>query len=380
MTTWKPYIFEGREYLEARKIQSWEDIAAQYPGVAIPRSELNKPYTKENYQVDEWSWPGWDPPELYWPDPPTWDPPGGGNPCEIDDECTYLDIFGPSVAECGKRYWFTNLLVIKGCTLPPGFVLGWTASAGEILSIAVGMKWRAPDCCHGDKVTICANGPGCEACIEVTLDCEVCCAEFTLSGAATVNPSSTWVGTIDPPCPGATCEVTSNSGCTLECTVDETGTQVLVTLGGSDCGSFTVTVTEAGKISDGCAEYSDSATVRINDTGQGGSWQAYGAGNGSCCAGGACTCNPVGGVIIGCIVGQYRYLGVANPGTSCMCVNAPWCCTSPLTTRPCDVSCANPCGQSCATTCPSVSCGIPPGTFTGECKITWTAQEWKCSC
>jgi hypothetical protein len=205
------------------------------------------------------------------------------------------------------------------------------------------------------------------------------CGEISISGPATVNPGTDWVGTIAAANPYATCSVSSNSGCSLGCYVSADGTEVIAPVGPNHCGSFTVTVTQPA--SGGCPELTASKAVRINNTGQGGSWQAYPDGNGSCCSSttGHCSCNGVGGIPIGCTIGQYKYTGVGNPGTVCLCVNEPWCCTSPLTTRPCGTTCENPCGQTCAETCPSVSCNIPPGTWTGECGMQWTAQEWKCT-
>lgn len=397
MTTWKPYIFEGREFLDARKIQSWEDIANAYPGVQIPRSEQNKPYLRSSYQEDEWSWTGYEPPSPWnptWPsDPftppegtPPVDPPDGGNPCEADDTCKYLGIYGPKIVECGGEGWYKSVLVTEGCAAVPGYV-SWSAPRGNIRAVGVGARWTAPECCNGDVIIIEAVSAGCRAEFPVTLDCVDCCEQFSLTGAATVNPGATWTGTINPPCPGATCEVVSNSGCTLACVIDDAGSQVQVTTDANDCGSFTVTVTESGGLVEGCQGYSATKAVRINNTGQGGSWTSLGSPTnctaaGTCCssATGTCTCGTLVGVPLGCVVDECKYNGVGGTGTLCMCVNAPWCCTSPLSTRPCSTACPNPCGQSCATTCPAPSCPIPPGSWTGECKIQWTSQEWRCAC
>lgn len=213
-----------------------------------------------------------------------------------------------------------------------------------------------------------------------------CCDAFSLTGSNTINPGGSWIGTISPPCPGAACEVVSNSGCSITCIVDEAGSQVEVIPDPNDCGSFTVTVTEEGDIGDGCSAHSASKTVRINNTGQGGSWTTVGSptnctAGGTCCSvgSGSCDCAPIGGVPIGCTVDECRYNGV-GVGTLCMCANDPACCTTPGSTRPCQTLCPNPCGQSCGTTCPAVSCNIPPGTWTGECQIQWNSQEWRCAC
>ncbi len=104
------------------------------------------------------------------------------------------------------------------------------------------------------------------------VNCQVCCDPFTLTGDNTVNPAGDWEGTIDPPCPGATCTVQSNSGCDISCSVNGSGSKVTVSPGATDCGAFEVTVTKG--VED-CATVSATKVVRINDTGQGGAWVPY---------------------------------------------------------------------------------------------------------
>jgi hypothetical protein len=381
MTTWKPYIFEGRDYLDARKINSWEDLVAQYPGVDIPRSELNKPYARENYQADEWSWPGWEPPPIYWPEwPPQYpNPPGGGNPCEAEDECKYLGIVGPTVVECDAEVWFKNVLVWEGCTLPPGtLMVGWSASCGEIRAVGVGARWRAPECCDGTVCEICASGPGCQACIEVTLDCVSCCEELEITGDATVNPGATWTGTIigaGKCCTELDLQVTSNSGCTIGGAMDEFCTEVAVGVGADDCGGFTVTITD---LTENCSA-SASFSVRINNTGQGGSWTA----------GAQCSINPPGcnapftgacynhgvGINGNCIIGLSKWVYHYQP-----------CSTNLEGWMPCGTGCQV---EHCPTSCAGATCsGVPyntrpcPCTGAGYQGWWWDSRvdTWECVC
>jgi len=104
-----------------------------------------------------------------------------------------------------------------------------------------------------------------QAVYTVPTDCE-CCEDFTLTGAGTQNPDSTWTGTIDPPCPEATAKAVSNSGgaCNFSANVSGDGSQVTVVLGTDDCGTFVVTVTFG---SGDCEEFTASFGVRINDLG-----------------------------------------------------------------------------------------------------------------
>ncbi len=114
------------------------------------------------------------------------------------------------------------------------------------------------------------DGAGFAQVVRVALvDCvgDECC-DFIVTGADTVNAGSQWTGTVSPSCPGATCSVVSNSGCALSCSISPAGSQVTVTPGGGDCGSFIVTVTDNAA---GCSG-SASKNVRIN--GGGASWQS----------------------------------------------------------------------------------------------------------
>lgn len=100
-----------------------------------------------------------------------------------------------------------------------------------------------------------------------------------VTGEEAVNPGTDWVGTIQPAAPNALCSASSNSGCTLECYVSADGSEVIVPLEPNQCGSFTVTVT---RDSPDCGASTASKTVRINNTGQGGSWTVIDCFQGGC--------------------------------------------------------------------------------------------------
>jgi len=204
-----------------------------------------------------------------------------------------------------------------------------------------------------------------------------CCDAFAVTAdQATVDPGATAKFTIGPPCPGATCTVTSNSGCAankLACSVSEDGSKALVVVGGTACGSFDVTVTQAATAS--CAQYSASTTVRINNTGQGGAWVAVGYQervNGNC---------SEGSNIWPCTVGKFRYAddprggGLANcrsPDQAFSisnggCNPGDWYCpTCTGASYPCnkyDDYCAN---------------SNPPPIYV--CVYGYCIWEWKCTC
>lgn len=394
MTTWKPYIFEGREYLEARSIQSWEDIVNQYPGVEIPRSELNKPYRWENYQADEWSWPGFDVPCIWcYEFPfPEWDPPGGGNPCEADDKCKYLGIVGPTEVACDETYQYKTVLVFEGCDLPPGIIVGWSASCGEILSVsAVGAKWRSPECCEGEKCVICATGPGCESCIEVTLaDCVTCieCDEFTLSGPGQIAAGANWVGTISPACPYLNCAdhvtVVSNSGCTgLGCSINAAGSQLTISGTTGKCGQITVTINYNTETED-CEDRTASDVFRITGAGDWVIKEAPVLPRG-CQAGGGCGCGCGITNHGNCITEPLRYGTDCRPFTFADCCYRGWSqqCKGANPPGCTDSNSGPPCGStvSCATagcTCTGSPCNVGGGCCCSN-HAYWSC-EWQCTC
>ena len=193
------------------------------------------------------------------------------------------------------------------------------------------------------------------------LNCRCCCESISLTGASTVNPGNTWTGTITPACPGATCEVVSNSGCSLSCNVNASGSQVTVGTAGTDCGGFTVTVTDEGSAE--CTA-TDSKFVRIT----GGSWQLDQS-SGSLGMDGCQSSCVVGGGVTNystyCFIDEYKYGGfsVANPceGTVVTQCRGPVDCTDPSGTDICNW------GKTCA--------GGTPCTYFGFWRCDWT-----CSC
>lgn len=194
-----------------------------------------------------------------------------------------------------------------------------------------------------------------------------CCESFTVTEDQTVvDPGGVATFTINPPCPGATCEVTSNSGCTLGCSVSPSGKSVVVVVGASDCGTFTVTVTSVGTTE--CPEESDtSGGVKINNTGQGGAWEHDipnpNPGCSECGAGGAVT-----QYTDSCLFGVYKYGGF-----------------DPTDNNPCEgtwtVQCKGPAdcnGHGSEPPCTSKGCGC--GGDYPCCAWGWWRCAWECTC
>jgi hypothetical protein len=268
--------------MEMTRAKSWEegdvtDGNAEY-------SEFQRPYMQEpgndEYAIWEWEWPVTTPIDIITaPDPVP-------NPCNFDDGCQWAKVIGSDEVRCGSVATYTQAHFWEGCKDTP-----WWAAFGswaletdskEIVLISQNPVMAtvsvSDDATTGDVFKIIYYGPGCTDSLEATIiDC-ACCKEFTITGDATVNPGVGWVGRIEPACPLATCEMLSNSECTPSCEVYANGSRVLVTTAGSDCGSVTVTVSYEDEDENGnpCSGEA-SKTIRINDTGQGGSWEIYAA-------------------------------------------------------------------------------------------------------
>lgn len=300
MSKRRPYIYQDREWLEIANIQERQDVQPD----DMPRSELDQPWRFGNddddnywtYEDDSLPCPTcgpWCPPCPTGPDPVPI--PG---PCDQGTGCDFLTLTSiPETIECGTTYNFTTIHVVSGCE-PASFedaFLAWSITAGDILDTTPpGMTWKAPECCDGQEVTVTVSSAAgdCSDTRTFKLECPACCEEFVVTGADTVNPATTWVGGIDPPCPGATCTVTNNSGCPMTCEVNSAGTTVSVGVGLKNCGSFTVTVTEdtstPQKIEDNCPGESAAKTVRIN--GNGGFWKTCWTSSFIFCNGPFCSC------------------------------------------------------------------------------------------
>lgn len=191
------------------------------------------------------------------------------------------------------------------------------------------------------------------------------CGEISISGPATVNPGTNWVGTIEPAAPDVTCSVSSNSGCTMPCSVNEAGSQVTAQIGPNNCGSFTVTITKAA--SGPCPESSASTQVRINNTGQGGEWILVGS-----CSHGYCgPCDFTRAIPFECTQGQYKYNGQY------------WCCRTEIDGY---------CGSACSPNdCPANDCyPVPCHPGSGKCASLhckcddnyyywYNKREWQCT-
>jgi hypothetical protein len=179
------------------------------------------------------------------------------------------------------------------------------------------------------------------------INCSGCCDVFTLSGSSTQNPGTTWEGTLDIPCPGATCEVSSNSGCAFGCSMSPDGSTVSVVVGANDCGSFTVTVTYNQQ---DCEGISASIVVRINNTGQGGTWNLL------------YICNETGGWFCGdddheVYEDQYKWVGGVG------CQGDDW-----------------ECGDNACDDVGYDESKCIPCVLGHRCVIHSDKYEWKCTC
>lgn len=312
----KPYLAGGREYLEMSRVKDWEE--GDPTGGSAEYSEFQKPYKwegddKDNYPMWEWSWPSFPSlPEIGGITLP--DIPEGGGECEFDDRCIWAIIMGPDTLDCPTSETYVSMHVWMGCSVAPWWAAFGTweletsdpdnifISSQTAFSATVEVTSNASD----GVATLTYYGPGCTATKEIIIECSGCCASFTLSGADTVAPGSTWTGTISPACPYATCSVVSNSGCDLSCSINEAGSSVSVVTGGSDCGGFTVTVEDDGFK---CTE-SDSKFVRIT----GGSWaHEYPSGDlglAGCTDGVGCSVGGGANYFYDyCYQGEYKYGG-----------------------------------------------------------------------
>jgi hypothetical protein len=279
----KPYIYESLEgWLQITRKKDWNDPSVN-PQDLAPYSEFGKPYASDkdiSYPEWEWSWPDDDLTpidDLTYPDPIE-------NECSIDENCVWAGIIGQPEMECGDCRTYSQAHLYIGCEVAPWWAAfgSWklesNVTPGECFMLFSG-PIMATVCCDDEaqgSFTITYEGPlDCKGSLAVQVSCDVCCEDFELAGAATVNDDAIWVGTISPACPGADCEVSSNSGCEgFSCAVNQAGSEVVVGVPENACGGFTVTVTDGNSDNDDCTA-SDSLGVRINNTGGGqpvGSW------------------------------------------------------------------------------------------------------------
>jgi hypothetical protein len=382
----KPYRFEKQEWMELSQRKDWNDSTVN-PDDLAEYSEFQRPYAlpkgEDSYPAWEWGWP-----DIEFPDiPPIIYPDPIDHPCSIDENCEWAGIIGPDEMECGDCYTFTQAHIWYGCDIAP-----WWAAYGswELKNVnTVGgtcyQLFTGPImttvCCdetvESGNFTVVYNGVlDCKGSKDVLVTCDLCCNGedgIVLTGADTVAAAATWTGTITPACPNTTCEVTSNSGCSLSCTVNAEGSQVTVTPGASDCGSFTVTVTDPGG-TEQCPAGTSSKTVRI--TGGGASWQFVQSAPADCQG---CDCGCSGTVLpyTPCINEGLKY-GTNNGGTfDCSigygynCKTLAGCTVGPGSWPPCHSGGGSECSGACLGPCGSEAPCIDK---------VWHECEWKCSC
>jgi len=291
----RPYIYQDREWAEIANIQEKVDVQ----GDEVPLSELDQPYLYGNDEDDNYQPYEYDhkkPPPGIGPWPP--DPTPIPGPCNQEGGCGFVTLVSvPETVECDDSYHFQTIHVVYGCesaTFEDAFLVWSLHGPGTLTPTGVGAVYQAPSCCDGDEVTVCVSSidGSCADCRTFHLDCAACCEEMVLVGADTANPSTIYSAAIDPPCPGAECTVTNNSGCPMECEVNSDGTTVSTVVAPKNCGSFTITVTEntstPQKQEDNCPGESATKTVRIN--GNGGYWKTCGSCSFFFCNGPFCSC------------------------------------------------------------------------------------------
>jgi hypothetical protein len=374
----KPYIYESLEgWLQITRKKSWYDPSVN-PGDLAPYSEFQRPYINDrdmSYPEWEWSWPTstWPPiDDISWPDPID-------NPCSIDEDCVWAGIIGPEEMECDQCFTWSQAHLWLGCGDAPWWAAFglWRIVEKQFITGDCDFLFQGPVmatvCCDEDaqgRFNLRYEGAlDCVGEVEVSVTCQVCCEEMSLTGASTVAPGNTWTGTISPACDCATCTVVSNSGCTLSCNVNEAGNQVTVATAGSDCGGFTVTVTDENCAGD-CPVNTDSKFVRIT----GGSWELDDSSSGLGLAG-CDTCSCGGGIsyyATTCEVGEYMFGGLDAVNDDCTGTGSAQCKGDPAT--PCD-----PCGEAW---------GYDPCGWGGTCpaerddcrRYSWWRCKWVCVC
>ena len=252
MSARRPYVYQDREWLEISRIREKIDVQSD----EIPLSEFDQPYRYNNLDDDTYPSYETDYPDLPWPGPGPWpDPVPIPGPCDQEGGCNFVTIANvPETVECDDEYHFQSLHVVYGCepaTFEDAFLV-WSIDAGEILNpgktgLGTGMRWKATGVSDGQTVTVCVQSidGSCSDCRSFKITCSVCCSvDMEIVGPDTANPSTVWGGAIVPPCPGATCTVSNNSGCPMTCSVNPDGSTVTVGVGAKNCGSFSVTVIE----------------------------------------------------------------------------------------------------------------------------------------
>jgi hypothetical protein len=388
----KPYLTHNYRTMMKKKTQEEYYFHELHED---PMSELLRPYLND---PDLPGFTGWEYMGPSWWDWPPFIYPGGGGPGAggvgpYDDEdglppgghCTECVLVGPASVECGSA-WIGQVIPSQ-CA---GFIvfavgLGESESFEAAGNSAGVIVVAVPDDTSETAMLVCSSGGihGVTCCMEVAIECITCCEEIDLTGSATQGVGTTWTGVISPACPDAECEVTSNSGCTLSCGVNEAGSEVTVAVGGGHCGSFTVTVTGPGS-GGSCSENSDSVTVKI--TGNGGDWKLLtvnGPGVVGCNVGICCGCS-YNNIYAPCISGGFKYGTGQDPFTGDNACRDVW-------SRQCKGERNESCGPSnSAPPCDTnKSCAADAHPQCGKCDVdggcccmnhSYWKCEWKCAC
>lgn len=373
MSKRRPYIYQDREWAEIANIQEKVDVQ----GDEVPLSEFDQPYLYGNDEDDNYQ-----PYEFDYPDPP----PGGPypvpdpvpipGPCDQEGGCGFVTLVSvPETVQCEEEYWFRTIHVVHGCepaTFEDAFLVWSLHGVGTLTPAGVGAIYKAPENNDGATVVVCVSSidGSCSDCRSFKIECAACCEEMVLVGADTANPSSIYSAAIDPPCPGAECTVTNNSGCPMECEVNPDGSTVTTVVAPKNCGSFTITVTEdtstPQKQEDNCPGESATKTVRI--LGNGGSWRLCGFSPTIFCNGPFCGCSFIEGDIMwGISEGAGIFCGTCRTQTCYFPYDFP----GPL-----------PPGSEfkgskflCATDCPP---GCPGGKLHTTSANIWIVPECEC--
>jgi hypothetical protein len=375
----KPYMYEHLEWLEIFSRKDWNDPTVN-PDDLAEYSEFGKPYAQpdgeDTYQGWEFTWPGL---PIYPDLPPIIKPDPVESACNLGDSCLAIGIIGGDTLECGDCYTYTHLHVILSCEPQWWMAFGsWTFDPGSThCYLLFSGPIMATVCCEEVSppgvAILSYEGPlECSDTKQIIVGCEECCEQMELTGLDTVAAGNPWTGTINPACPCAECEVISNSGCSLGCTMNEAGSQVTVTPGGGDCGSFTVTVTDKC-VGDECDANQVVKTVRI--TGGGAQWSFVSSADNHCNDSGQCGCGyGFATPYAACIFGGFKY--GTNNGATFDCSQAfGYSCVAGADCGAGDAY--PPCGGGAQCGDPGGACGGGPQWCTSK---VWHKCEWKCSC
>jgi hypothetical protein len=367
----KPYIFEKKEWLEIVNRKDWNDSTLN-PDDLAPYSELQRPYAlpegEDTYQGWEWTWP-----DIEFPDiPPIIIPDPIENPCSIDENCVWADIFGPDDMECGECFTWSQAHVYYGCEVAPWWAAygAWTLEGGDgecylLFSGPVMATVCCTDAAGNQTLELRYVGPlDCQGSQTIVVTCGVCPETApTISGSNTMTTSDSISLTVADAC--TACTVSCTGDCT-DVTVSKNGAGDTITVetGASSCGTIVVNLNCAG------AAWSPvQHSIRVTDNG---GWDTstrafYCTPSGDCAVPSKCGlaqgnewCND-GVTCYQCDLGCVDVGGPGSPGGDCP-----------------DGDCYPPCSlPKCVSNCSSDSCCcrssiVSPTTYTWTCSGTDT--------